>query len=555
LVFFCRHFDQIGHPDRHFQLTSSDLVLLNPNTRTLPVFRTKVDARLTKEIYGRVPVLESESLQINPWGIRFSTMFHMSNDSGLFAESPQAGYLPLYEAKMVWHYDHRFASLIGQEHGIGRLSRKYEGWYSANYTDAADIPVPRYWVAEGEVGTRLQGWKHRWLLCFRDVTNAVVERTAIFAVIPYAAVGNNAPLLFMNVEGMAVRTCLLADLSSLVYDYITRQKIAGTHMNFFFVRQLPSLPPTAYGHYDFRFINPRVLELVYTAWDIKAFADDIWSEADEDLRTLLRKQWAANEMATGGHAWDPPAWAEIAEDGIPLPPFKWDDERRAYLRADLDAYYARLYGLTRDELRYILDPADVYGPDFPGETFRVLKEKEIKQLGEYRTQRLVLAAWDRLERELGPVVVRNYREEMPAEGRSQKAEVRSQRSEQDATRPKAIPVAKAAPVARPEQPVAQTSSQRGSSTPIPVMAAPQGSYSDKLARIMALKRQATPEAIGEMVAALGDADERIRWLAGSALASLKDARVVEAVRVFGEGTESVEGREAAGKLLMQLDRR
>jgi hypothetical protein len=43
------------------------------------------------------------------------------------------------------------------------------------------------------------------------------------------------------------------------------------------------------------------------------------------------------------------------------------------LRAELDAYYAALYGFARDELRYIFDPAHVYGPDFPGETFRVLK--------------------------------------------------------------------------------------------------------------------------------------------------------------------------------------
>ena len=63
---------------------------------------------------------------------------------------------------------------------------------------------------------------------------------------------------------------------------------------------------------------------------------------------------------------------------------------------ELDAYYVRLYGLTRDELRYLLDPSDVYGPDFPGETFRVLMEKEIRKHGEYRTRRLVLEAGDRL---------------------------------------------------------------------------------------------------------------------------------------------------------------
>ena len=67
------------------------------------------------------------------------------------------------------------------------------------------------------------------------------------------------------------------------------------------------------------------------------------------------------------------------------------------LRAEPDAYYARLYGLTRDELRYILDPKDVYGDDFPGETFRVLKEKEMRQYGEYLTRRLVLEKWDEQE--------------------------------------------------------------------------------------------------------------------------------------------------------------
>jgi hypothetical protein len=102
---------------------------------------------------------------------------------------------------------------------------------------------------------------------------------------------------------------------------------------------------------------PRVVELTYTAWDVQPFARDC---------------------------------------GYDGPPFGWDDERRALLRAELDAWYAALYGLTRDELRYVLDPADLYGPSLPSETFRVLKQNETKRYGEYRTQRLVLEAWDRL---------------------------------------------------------------------------------------------------------------------------------------------------------------
>jgi hypothetical protein len=79
------------------------------------------------------------------------------------------------------------------------------------------------------------------------------------------------------------------------------------------------------------------------------------------------------------------------------PPFAWDEDPRAHLRAELDAFYARAYGLDRDELRYILDPADVEGADYPSETFRVLKSSEIRRYGDYRTARLVLAAWDRFE--------------------------------------------------------------------------------------------------------------------------------------------------------------
>jgi len=113
--------------------------------------------------------------------------------------------------------------------------------------------------------------------------------------------------------------------------------------------------------------------------------------------------------------------------GIPFRLFKRAEERRARLRAELDAYHAKLYGLTRKQLRYILDPvdltacelADILDPweevrdlldpatyakrvqksTFPGDTFRVLKEKELRLYGEYRTRRLVLEAWERLEKE------------------------------------------------------------------------------------------------------------------------------------------------------------
>ena len=150
---------------------------------------------------------------------------------------------------------------------------------------------------------------------------------------------------------------MVANLDCLVFDFVARQKIGGTHMNFFILKQLPVIPPHNYTNEDINYISARVLELTYTSWEMKPFAEDMGYEGE---------------------------------------PFIWDEGRRAKLRAELDAYYAKLYGLTRDELRYILDPKAVHGEDFPSESFRVLKENEIKKYGEYRTQRLVLAAWDML---------------------------------------------------------------------------------------------------------------------------------------------------------------
>jgi len=156
----------------------------------------------------------------------------------------------------------------------------------------------------------------------------------------------------------SARLCaaLLACLNSLPLDYIARQKLGGTSLKYFVMKQIAVLPPDTYAAASLDFIVPRVVKLSYTSEALRGFAND------------------------------------LEFDG---PPFKWDRERRALLRAELDAYYAYLYGLTRRELEYILDPKAVMGDDYPSETFRVLKENEIKEFGEYRTQRLVLEAWDR----------------------------------------------------------------------------------------------------------------------------------------------------------------
>jgi len=420
-AFLCRYFSDVHDRTRHFRLSASDIVLLNPNTRTCPVFRTWHDAELTKAIYRRVPVLINEDTDENPWGVSFVRMFDMSNDSGLFRSEPGEDLLPLYEAKMMHHFDHRYSTYEGATQAnlnAGILPQTTPDQKS----DPSFAVRSRYWVAQDDVLSALpDGWSRRWFLAFRDITSSIVERTAIFSLLPISAVGNNAPLLLPRNPDVLV-SGLLGCLSSLPFDFTARQKIAGSHMNFFLLNQLPVLDPGAFTPTVNQFVVPFVLELSYTAWDINPFADDVWKNADDALRETVVRQWEENRAATGGHKWDPPEWTKIDEDGIKLPPFKWDEDRRAVLRAELDAYYAKLYGLNRKQLRYILDPhglskkelEDILDPredptcsgphllpehpdeDFPGETFRVLKDKEEKQFGEYRTRRLVLEAWERL---------------------------------------------------------------------------------------------------------------------------------------------------------------
>jgi hypothetical protein len=415
-VFFATRAAHLRDERRVFSLTPTDLARINPNTRTAPLFRTRRDADLTAAIYARVPVLINETTGENPWGVSFLRMFDMSNDSHLFRPVPapaeaRAGWgdhLPLYEAKLLHQFTHRWATYDG---GAPRELT------AAELADPTRTITPRYLVPAAEVEARLAGrWDRRWLLGWRDIARATDERTAIFSLLPRVGVGHKAPLIFFERASVCQIACFLAMVNSFVFDFIARQKVGGTNLTFFILKQLPVLPPEAFSAADLVFIVPRVVELVSTAWDVQPFAADVWAEADAGLRAAILAQHAENLRAAPpnspargtppnlpacGGDWGgaPPeiaaaVAAATVDDAAPPPPFIWNDDRRARIRADLDARIARLYGVSRDDLRYILDPHDVEGPDFPGETFRVLKEKELRQYGEYRTRRLVLEAWD-----------------------------------------------------------------------------------------------------------------------------------------------------------------
>ncbi len=327
-------------PDRRFTMPPEEILLVNPNTGTAPVFRSRRDAEITIGVYKRVPVLWRDDPEENPWGLSFMQgIFNMASDSGLFRTRDQLerdGWtrhgnvfarggermLPLYEAKMIHHFDHRLGSYEGQteaQANVGTLPRLTP----AQHDDPSRTVLPRYWVPAAEVSERLsrRGWHHGWLLGWRDICRSTDERTVVAAAIPRSAVGHTFPLILSASQHLG---CLDANLASYALDYVARQKMAGTHLTYGYVTQWPVLPPRAFeecpmwdaAHSLHSWIEARVLELSYTAHDVAPFA------------------------------------AYLGDDG---PPFRWDEQRRFAMRAELDAAFFHLYGIERDDVGYIMD--------------------------------------------------------------------------------------------------------------------------------------------------------------------------------------------------------
>jgi N-6 DNA Methylase len=365
-AFSTRHLHELT--ERRFALQPAEILRVNPNSGTSPVFRSRTDAEITISIHHRVRVLwRDDDPDGNPWNLTFAVMFHMANDSRLFRTEKilrDDGWhlrgnafvrdgqwmLPLYEAKMLHHYDCRYGTYRGQtqaQANQGTLPRIT----TAEHNDPDVLPWPRYWVSGHEVDQALDGrWHHNWLLGWRDIARSVDERTMIPTVIPRVGVGNKFPLMLVDSKLVAG---LHGNLSTLALDYCLRQKLSNTSVIFATVKQLPVLPPSTYDSAAFwdpatnlgNWVTVRVLELSYTGWDLEPYARDLGDEGA---------------------------------------PFRWDESRRAQLRAEVDAAYFHLFGLGRGEVEHVLD------------SFFVLRNNEERRHGEFRTRRLVLGVYDQM---------------------------------------------------------------------------------------------------------------------------------------------------------------
>ncbi|MDO9027825.1 MAG: hypothetical protein Q7U68_03075, partial [Candidatus Roizmanbacteria bacterium] len=337
----------------------------SPDTLSVMEFKSQRDIDITTKIYGDWPLL-GEKLK-DTWNVKFNRELDMTNDSHLFKTTPTD--CPLYEGKMIWLFDSHFES-------------------------------PRYWLDRDEVEEALgenvwEGGHYR--VGFRNVAASTNERTLICGVTPPSFHGNS----FMTVTPKNRRwngpnepemLWISSIMSSLCIDFLIRQKVS-TNLNYFFIESLP-VP---------RGNVKNILRDVITAKTTRLFC------CNEDFAKLREKLFSTDWQSptfwypssapidTYGPAHEQEIRCRLRDEAKNLTP-EWgphcgvhdrlpdrrDTGDRAQLRAEIDAYVAHLYGLSRDDFAYILD------------TFPVLKKKEEKVFGEFMSKRKCLEEFDRI---------------------------------------------------------------------------------------------------------------------------------------------------------------
>ncbi len=352
-AFFQLHPDDLAREGTRFELSPDEIRLLNPNTGTCPVFRSRRDAEITIDIYRRHPVLINENPSNdrgNPWGLSFMQMLNMSSESHHFhtrQDLESEGWtlhdniftrdtekmLPLYEAKMIHLFDHRWATYEGP-----RTRYLTDG----EKADPSQVVLPRYWVNSSVVAERLGPHAVRsWLLGFRDITNSTNERTVVATLFPKSGVGNNLPIAYVR-TGSPNLLCLA--LGSIALDFCARLKIGGTHLNFFIAKQLPVPTPEVFAD--------------RCAWDATTSVSDWLRPRDLELRVT---------------SYDLVGYGQCEQ------PFKWDPERRKQLRAEIDAAFFHIYGLNRTDTEYVLGTFPIANREDPELTPRILREYDAMQ--------------------------------------------------------------------------------------------------------------------------------------------------------------------------------
>jgi hypothetical protein len=339
----------------------------SPDTLSVMEFKSQRDIDVTAKIYSDWPLL-GEKLE-DTWNVQFRLEIHKTNASHLLKNTLTD--LPLFEGKMIHQYDHAYDE-------------------------------PRYWLDRKEVEDHLgdSAWQGtRYRLGYREIAASTNERTFLSTILPPCYHGHKLPTAIpfhkeYAPQGLRSEDALwLTALScSFVVDFLLRKKVT-TSISFFYVYSLP-VPRVV----DKDYIKPIVARCarlscttsnVMGLWQAVIISDwqspDFWYPSstpidtygpahEQEIRRRLRDE--AKNLT--------PEWGTHCGVHDRLPDRR-DTGDRAQLRAEIDAYVAHLYGLSRDDFAYILD------------TFPVLKKKEKKAFGEFMSKRKCLEEYDRIK--------------------------------------------------------------------------------------------------------------------------------------------------------------
>jgi len=218
--FYLTRLDHLLDSNRIYTLGTQDFIRLNPNTKNCPVFRTNRDALITNKIYNSVPILINEETGENPWGIKLTTFFNMATASSHFYTKneldkmgaiqikanyfyDQQEYVPLYEGKMFWLYNHHYGE-FPDDTPNHKHPDSIPNTNENTLANSESILRPWYWVNKKLVedklvktdskGNIIWEWKHKYYIAFRDVTNATNERTCVTSLVPSdVGAGHKAP--------------------------------------------------------------------------------------------------------------------------------------------------------------------------------------------------------------------------------------------------------------------------------------------------------------------------------------------------------------------------
>ncbi len=393
-AFYLHSLDELDAPDRVITLSADDFVRVNPNTGAAPIFRNRRDADITLKLYARHPVLVkqggySETLGTLPdvkvWPVKYVTMFHMTNDSGLFLKSEEleqqvwrraslncwekggARAVPLYEGKMVQMYDHRAADVVVNTENLMRAAQP-ETISQIEKANPARYPQPQYFV----VNTETSANPYKWALGFKEISAPTNARSMIATLMPGVAFGNKVPLLIPQAQTpqAAANTASLiaANFNSFVFDFVLRQKLQGQTINLFILEQLPVIAPERFNE-----ALPASFAATMCAAKLMNAHHAHPTVADFVIQQVLALSYTAHDMAP--FAKD---LGYVDAAGLVLPPFVWNEEERQARMAALDALFFYLYGLNAEDAAYVLD------------TFPIVREQDQKAFGHYRTKQEIL---------------------------------------------------------------------------------------------------------------------------------------------------------------------